>query len=146
MSCCVPCTEQKKKTKKNVLLSSSTFPKVFLISSSSNNIPGRASVSSSSLADVFVINGKSYTCVFGQGLLHCVTLSIAISRCLSYTLLLVHCLWSISNIFESELSCKVFHLIRSTSCRHHLADSQLSQKWLRLITSRWVIMLWFLLL
>lgn len=57
---------------------------------------------SKSPADVSVINGESCTCLSGQGLTHCVTLSNTSSCFLSYILTSVRCLWSISGILNES--------------------------------------------
>lgn len=61
---------------------------------------------STSLADVFIIDGKLCTCFSGQGLIHRVTLSITLSWFLSYTLTSVCCLWSICNILKRSTAAK----------------------------------------
>lgn len=76
----------------------------------------------------FIINGKSCTCLFGQGLIHRTTLSVTLSCFLSCTWRHHDAFLSISNIRKSEHSCGAFDLIRSTSCRRLLAAWQLFQK------------------
>lgn len=76
----------------------------------------------------FIINGKSCTCLFGQGLTHRATLPVTLSCSSSRTRRHRDAFLSVSNIRKSEHSCGAFDLIRSTSCRRLLAAWQLFQK------------------